>query len=81
MIEDAACAAYLAGLLGGRNPDLEELLGTLRASGRYAQLAEGAVPGFPAGDLDLALALDRFDFALPVERDEGRGLLRVRRSP
>ncbi len=78
--EDAACADYLAGLLRDRDLDLEELLGTLRASGRYAQLAAGAVPGFPAGDVDLALALDRFDFALPVERT-GSGLLRVRRSP
>ena len=77
--EDAACAAYLAGLLRGSLPDLESLLGPLRASSRYAELARGAVPGFPANDLDLALALDRFDFALPVERTVD-GLLRVRRS-
>lgn len=75
--EDGACAAYLAGLLEGGRPDLEALLAPLRASGRYAQLASGAVPGFPATDLDLALALDRFDFALAVERGED-GLLRVR---
>jgi 2-phosphosulfolactate phosphatase len=77
--EDAACRAYLAGLLRGRQPDLESLLGPLRASSRYAELARGTVPGFPATDLDLALALDRFDFALPVQRTAD-GLLRVRRS-
>jgi 2-phosphosulfolactate phosphatase len=77
--EDGACAAYLAGLLKGGSPHLDELLEVLRASGRYAELAAGTVPGFPATDLTLALELDRFDFALPVERGEG-GLLRVRRS-
>jgi 2-phosphosulfolactate phosphatase len=77
--EDGACAAYLAALLEGGSPDLEGLLGVLRASGRYAELAAGGVPGFPATDLALALELDRFDFALPVERGED-GLLRVRRS-
>jgi 2-phosphosulfolactate phosphatase len=78
--EDIACSAYLAGLLEGGTPDLDQLLGALRVSVRYAELAAGAVPGFPATDLALALELDRFDFALPVERGED-GLLRVRRSP
>lgn len=78
--EDRACAEYLAGLLEGRRPDLEALLEPLRASDRYAELMSDAVPGFPAGDLDLALDLDRFDFALPVEQG-GDGLLRVRRLP
>jgi 2-phosphosulfolactate phosphatase len=78
--EDGACAAYLAGLLEGSKPNLDALLKVLRASRRYAELAAGLVPGFPATDLALALDLDRFDFALPVERGEG-GLLRLRRSP
>ena len=78
--EDGACAAYLAGALDGSRPDLDDLLRVLRASGRYAELAGGSVAGFPATDLALALELDRFDFALPVERSED-GLLRVRRSP
>jgi len=77
--EDAACADYLEGRLEGRSPDLEDLLEVLRASGRYSQLAAGRVPGFPASDLGLALALDKFDFPLPVEPAEN-GLLRVRRS-
>ena len=42
-----------------------------------SELATGTRPGFPATDLDLALALDRFDFPLPVETGED-GLLRVR---
>ena len=78
--EDGACGAYLAGLLEGSKPDLDDLLRVLRASSRYTELAAGAVAGFPSTDVALALDLDRFDFALPVERGED-GLLRVRRSP
>jgi 2-phosphosulfolactate phosphatase len=78
--EDGACAEYLAGLLEATEPDLDDLLGALRASDRYARLSAGSVPGFPATDLALSLDLDRFDFALEVERGEN-GLLRVRRSP
>lgn len=75
--EDAACADALEQLLGGGRPDLDALLAPLRASERYAELASGLRPGFPATDLDLALVLDRFDFPLPVETGEG-GLLRIR---
>ena len=78
--EDLACTGYLAGLLEGATPDLAALLVPLRTSSRYAELAGDRVPGFPSTDLELALALDRFDFALPVERSVD-GLLRVRRSP
>jgi 2-phosphosulfolactate phosphatase len=77
--EDVACADVLEELLKGGEPDLDEVLAPLRASERYAELASGSRPGFPAGDLELALSLDRFDFPLPVEPGED-GLLRVRRA-
>ena len=48
-------------------PIYHELLAPLRASDRYRRLAAGEQPGFPATDLDLALRLDAFDFAMPVE--------------
>ena len=74
--EDPACAEYLAGLLRGERPDLAALLGPLRASQRYRRLAAGEQPGFPASDLHLALAADRFEFALPVVPAE-EGILRA----
>jgi 2-phosphosulfolactate phosphatase len=67
--EDRACAEYVEGLLTGCTPDLERLLQPLYKSERYREFASGAWPGFPAGDLELALSPDRFDFAMPVERD------------
>lgn len=67
--EDRACADLLEALLRGLTPPpLERLLEPLTASERYRRLRAGLQPGFPAGDLDLALAVDTFDFAMPVER-------------
>jgi 2-phosphosulfolactate phosphatase len=68
--EDRACADYLEAMLYGRRCDLEQLLRPLRKSPRHAELMAGGWPGFPASDLELALAADRFDFAMPVSRDE-----------
>ncbi len=68
--EDLACARYLESLLAGCRPDLERLLQPLYATERYRQLVAGEWPGFPASDLDLCLAADCFDFAMPVARDD-----------
>ena len=66
--EDHACASYMEGLVRGERPDVDRLLRPLRESERYARAMSGAWPGFPASDLALSLATDRFDFAMPVER-------------
>ena len=68
--EDRACAEYIEGRLRGNCPDLDRLLEPLRSSERYRRLAAGAWPGFPPEDLELSLTPDRFDFAMPVERDD-----------
>jgi 2-phosphosulfolactate phosphatase len=68
--EDRACADYLEAVLCDRRCDLQQLLRPLRESQRYAELMAGGWPGFPASDLELALAADRFDFAMPVTEDE-----------
>jgi 2-phosphosulfolactate phosphatase len=67
--EDAACAAYVEAVLLGRRPDLQVLLGPLYETDRYRRFTAGGWPGFPPSDVDLSLAADRFDFAMPVERD------------
>ena len=66
--EDHACALYMEGLLRGGQPDLDRLLQPLRDSERYARVVSGIWPGFPPSDLELSLAADRFDFAMPVTR-------------
>lgn len=76
--EDGACAAYVEGALTGRPEDLEALLAPLYRTERYREIASGAWPGFPASDVALCLAADRFDFAMPIERDELGLLLTAR---
>jgi 2-phosphosulfolactate phosphatase len=68
--EDRACAEYVEAALLGRSPDLDELLAPLRRTERYRRFTAGSWPGLPATDVDLCLAADQFDFAMPVERDE-----------
>jgi 2-phosphosulfolactate phosphatase len=66
--EDHACALYLEGLLRGEQPDIVDLLQPLRSSERYTRVLSGSWPGFPPTDLELSLAPDRFDFAMPATK-------------
>lgn len=69
--EDEACAAYLEALLTGQPPPAVTFLDPI-------WLPERGWPWwFPRRDAELALEVDRFDFALPVVRDEA-GLLVAR---
>ncbi len=69
--EDHACAQYLEALLRGAHEDVDSLLAPLRHSERYHMHLSGTWPGFPATDIELALAIDRFDFAMPATRRDG----------
>jgi 2-phosphosulfolactate phosphatase len=79
--EDHACARYMEAVIEGRDLDPQSLLASLYASERYAKFAKGDWPGFPKTDLDLSLAPDRFDFAMPAHRDSGHVRLTVQRRP
>src|SRR5207248_1827164 len=75
--EDEACAEYLASRLAGRSPDV---------AAAVAKLWEHEDPNWPAWfprrDAELACEVDRFDFALPVVREDGLLVARpVRMSP
>jgi 2-phosphosulfolactate phosphatase len=68
--EDAACADYVIAVLRGETPDVAPFLQRVRNStdGRFfAQVP----PRFPMSDLDCCLDVDRFDFAMAVERQYG----------
>ena len=68
--EDHACARYIEAVMHGEDEDVSRLLAPLFKSERYQKFARGDWPGFPRTDLDLALAIDRFDFAMAATRDE-----------
>jgi len=69
--EDHACAKFIEATLRGGHVDLEPLLKPLRESDRYRKVMAGEWPGFPATDIELAMAVDRFDFAMAAARREG----------
>ncbi len=78
--EDHACARYIEAVMRGESKDVSQLLGALINSERYEKFARGDWPGFPRTDLDLALATDRFDFAMPATKDERSVRLSVERA-
>ena len=73
--EDDACARYLAALLNDEPADSDLVLADVRASALERLLVERLGDDFPATDVDLATAIDRFAFAMPVTRIDlgGRG--------
>jgi 2-phosphosulfolactate phosphatase len=70
--EDLACAEYLAGLLRGETPDPALYLQRVYQSQNAALFTDPDNPDFPPEDMALCAQLDRFDFALPVRRVDGR---------
>jgi len=70
--EDDACAAYLEALLRNGHADASIAVAAARAAAMRRLAGDGAWPDwFPERDAELACQVDRFDFALPVEREEG----------
>ena len=69
--EDAAYADYLAALLRGETPDIAPFLRRVRESTSGRMFADPAQPEYPAADLECAAEVDRFDFAMLVQRRDG----------
>src|SRR4029078_11684486 len=61
-----ACARYLTERLAGRDVDMRPVF-----DGMWANEDPDWPEWFPRRDAELALQLDRFDFALPVTREDG----------
>lgn len=74
--EDAACADYMEALLNGESPDLEQFFERVRRSAPGRQFTDPCLPEFPLQDLEYCLQVDRFPFAMQVERQDGRHILR-----
>ena len=74
-VEDEVCADYIHKILLNQPADPMEPVRAILTSDRYRRLSSGTVEGFPSSDLELALAVDRYDFPMPVVREPG--LLRI----
>ncbi len=76
--EDIAFADYVTELIMGRTPDPAPYLERIHTSSHGRRFLSGASPHLPLHDLEFAVALDRFDFAMPIARRNG--LLVMERS-
>jgi 2-phosphosulfolactate phosphatase len=74
--EDLACADYLRSLLEGAEADPAQAVRRVRQSPNGRIFSDPQRPEFPAADLDLCTAVDRFDFAMQVTRQDGLLILR-----
>ena len=70
--EDAACADYVEALLRDEVPDPAPFIRRVFDSDVARIFADPARPKFPPADLELATAVDRFDFAMLVQRRNGQ---------
>lgn len=73
--EDIACADYLENLLQGRMPDPAPFEQRVRDSDFGRRFAAGNNPSLPPSDLALCAQADRFAYALPATRRNGRFVL------
>lgn len=69
--EDELCALYLRNLLEGREPSSDALRQLVRASGQVGKFYDPAQPHFYPEDCDMAIDVNRYDFAIRVAREDG----------
>ncbi len=70
--EDLACAEYLEALMRGDQPDPQPFIQRVLTSKDASQHLDPNKIGFPITDLDYCTQIDKFDFAMPIERHDGR---------
>jgi 2-phosphosulfolactate phosphatase len=69
--EDVACADYIAGFLLGTPPTYADIRNRVLNSRAARKFTGTENSDFPQADLERALMIDRFDFAMAVERRDG----------
>lgn len=69
--EDEQCALYLRNLLEGRKPDCEAVRALILAGKESQKFGDPAQPHFYAEDRDLALQINRADFAIRIAEEDG----------
>ncbi len=73
--EDELCALHLRNLLDGRPGDADAVRRVILASGEISRFHDPTDPHHPR-DLDIALDIDRFDFAIRVKMEDDRAVAR-----
>ena len=69
--EDEHCALFLRNLLEGRNPDPAAVRSLIMEGGATQKFFDDSQPQFHPEDVDLALEVNRYPFAMKVTRENG----------
>ena len=77
--EDELCALHLRNLLEGRPGDRDAVRRVILAGGETPRFREANPPHLYPEDLDIALDIDRYDFAIRVSMEDGRPVARMER--
>jgi 2-phosphosulfolactate phosphatase len=78
--EDELCALHLRNLLEARPGDPEAVRRVILASSEAMRFEDPTRPYLHRRDLDIALDIDRYDFAIRVEIEDGLPVGRLERS-
>ncbi len=68
--EDEQCALYLRNRMQGRRPDPEAVRKLVLESGEVAKFRDPNQPHFHPEDLEIALEVDKYDFAVRISRED-----------
>jgi 2-phosphosulfolactate phosphatase len=75
--EDELCALHLRNLLEGRPGDGNAVRQMILAGGEAPRFRDSNPPHSHPGDLEIALDIDRYDFAIRVTLEDGRPVARM----
>ena len=69
--EDEQCGMYLRNLLEGRMPEADAVRNLVMNGGQTQKFYDDNQPQFHPQDVELALQLNRFPFAMKISREDG----------
>jgi len=78
--EDELCALHLRNLLEGRAGDPDAVRRAILAGGEAPRFRDPSGRDSHPGDLEIALDVDRYDFAVSVAIEDGHPVARMRRA-
>jgi 2-phosphosulfolactate phosphatase len=75
--EDELCAIHIRNRLEGRPGDADAIRRLILAGGEVGRFHDTARPYLHPEDVDIALDIDRYDFAVRVDFEDGRPVARI----
>jgi 2-phosphosulfolactate phosphatase len=75
--EDELCAIHLRNRLEGRPGDADSIRRLILAGGEVGRFHDPARPYLHPDDVDIALDIDCYDFAVKVDFEDGRPVARI----